>query len=115
MKTLITLQELAEADLRGYNEIWLTSAKALAESGHPEEELCLWRARQHVTHDMLSEGTHDQNARRIWLVVDDLDDPAQVLDMENQVRQALQTRGLEGEFYPAERGDSHEPSGAAML
>ena len=37
MKTVITLQELAEADLRPYNEVWLTSAEALAESGHNED------------------------------------------------------------------------------
>ncbi|MFJ3487381.1 hypothetical protein ACIPL1_28760 [Pseudomonas sp. NPDC090202] len=104
MKTVITLQELAEADLRPYSEIWLTSAEALAESGHSEDELCLWRSSQYFTHDMLSEGTHEQNVAGVWLVVDDIDDPEQVLEMEADVRQRLQTLGLKGEFYPADIG-----------
>ena len=107
MKTVITLQELAEADLRPYKEVWLTSAQALAESGHGEDELCLWRSEEAFTHDMLSEGTHDQNLHGVWLVVDDIDDPEQVLDIENDVRQRLQNLGLKGEFYPAEVGDGH--------
>ena len=111
MKTVITLQELAEADLRPYNEVWLTSAEALAESGHNEDELCLWRSNDTFTHDMLSEGTHDQNVRGIWLVVDDIDDPEQVLDIEEDLRQRLQAMGLKGEFYPAELGDSHASAG----
>jgi hypothetical protein len=105
MKTVITLNELAEADLRPYKEVWLTSAEALAESGHNEDELCLWRAEQAFTHDMLSEGTHDQNIAGVWLVVDDIDDPDQVLDMETDVRDRLETLGLKGEFYPAQRGE----------
>jgi hypothetical protein len=60
---------------------------------------------------MLSEGTHDQNVRGIWLVVDDIDDPEQVLDIEEDVRQRLQAMGLKGEFYPAESGDSHASAG----
>jgi len=107
MKTVITLQELAEADLRPYKEIWLTSAQALAETGHNEDELCLWRSDEAFTHDMLSEGTHDQNLVGVWLVVEDIDDRAEVLDVENDVRQRLQTLGLDGEFYPAEMGDGH--------
>lgn len=39
MKTVITQEELAEADLRPYKEVWLTSAEALAERGHNEDEL----------------------------------------------------------------------------
>ncbi len=106
MKTVITLEELAEADLRPYKEIWLTSPEAL-EGGHNEDELCLWRSDQTFTHDMLSEGTHDQNVTGVWLVVDDIDDPDQVLFIEDEVRLRLQTLGLKGEFYPAERGDGH--------
>jgi hypothetical protein len=109
MKTVITLNELAEADLRPYKEVWLTSAEALAESGHNEDELCLWRAEQAFTHDMLSEGTHDQNIAGVWLVVDDIDDPDQVLDMETDVRDRLETLGLKGEFYPAQRGEGPAP------
>jgi hypothetical protein len=104
MKTVITLQELAEADLRPYKEVWLTSAQALAESGHNEDELCLWRSNEALTHDMMSEGTHDQNLSGVWLVVDDIDDPEEVLDVENNVRQRLFDLGLKGEFYPAQTG-----------
>jgi len=111
MKTVITLQELAKADLRPYNEVWLTSAQALTDSGHNEEELCLWRSNGTFTHDMLSEGTHDQNVTGVWLVVDDIDDPQQVLDMEKDVRGCLPNNGSEGEFYPAEQGDSHAAEG----
>lgn len=107
MKALITLQELAEADLRPYKEIWLTSARAVAESGHQEDELCLWRSDMVFNHDMMSEGTHDQNLQGIWLVVDNLDDPDQVLEVEDEVRQRLIALNMEGEFYPAEVGDGH--------
>lgn len=105
MKPVITLNELAEADLRPYNEVWLTSAEALAEGGHSEDELCLWRAHQLFSHDMLSEGGHGQNVSSVWLVVENIDDPNQVLDMENEVRERLQVLGLKGEFYPAEIGN----------
>jgi hypothetical protein len=111
MKTVITLEELAEADLRPYKEVWLTTAQALAESGHNEDELCLWRSNDTFTHDMLSEGTHDQNVAGVWLVVDDIDDPDQVLDVEEEVRQRLQALGLKGEFYPAESGDTRSSMG----
>lgn len=111
MKTVITLEELAEADLRPYKEVWLTTAQALAESGHKEDELCLWRSNDTFTHDMLSEGTHDQNVAGVWLVVDDIDDPDQVLDVEEEVRQRLRTLGLEGEFYPAQTTEHHVSAG----
>lgn len=107
MKTVITLQELAEADLRPFKEVWLTSQQALADSGHSEDQLCLWRSELAFTHDMLSEGTHDQNLHAVWLVVGNIDDPDQVLDIESQLRQRLQELGLEGEFYPAQVGDRH--------
>lgn len=111
MKTVITQQEIADADLRPYKEIWLTSKLALTESGHTEGELCLWRAEEAFTHDMMSEGTHDQNLKRIWLSVDDLDDQKQVLEIENRVRQRLVEQDLNGEFYPAEVGEGHACEG----
>ncbi|WP_110947039.1 hypothetical protein [Pseudomonas bohemica] len=111
MKTVITQQELAEADLRPYKEVWLTSALALADSDHKEDELCLWRSDLAFTHDMMSEGTHDQNLKGVWLVVDDIDNPDQVLEIENEVRDRLQVLGVEGEFYPAEVGDGHASTG----
>jgi len=111
MKTVITLQELTKADLRPYKEVWLASPVALTEGGHAEDELCLWRAIQAVTHDMLSEGTHDQNVAGIWLGVDDIDDRQQVLAIEDILRLRLEDLNLEGEFYPAETGDSHATGG----
>ncbi len=111
MKTVITEQELAEADLRPYKEIWLTSTLALAETGHNEDELCLWRSELAFTHDMMSEGTHDQNLKGVWLVVDDIDNAEQVLEIENEVRERLRMLGLQGEFYPAEVGDGHTSQG----
>lgn len=107
MKTLISLAELADADLSAFNEIWLSSASSLAEHGPSEDQLCLWRANQLFTHDMLSEGTHGQNVTRVWLVPDDIDDSTAVLEIEDAVRGRLAELNLEGEFYPAEQGDSH--------
>jgi hypothetical protein len=105
MKTVITQSELAQADLRPYTEIWLTSPTAVREAGHTEDELCLWRANQVFSHDMLSEGTHGQNVMPIWLVLDNIDDPDQVLGVETMVRERLLAAGLDGEFYPAEVGE----------
>lgn len=110
MKTVITLQELTKADLRPYKEVWLASLVAL-KGGHAEDELCLWRASQAVTHDMLSEGTHDQNVAGIWLGVDNIDDRQQILAIEDILRLRLEDLNLEGEFYPAETGDSHATGG----
>lgn len=105
MKTVITLQEIADADLRPYTEVWLTSTTAIREAGHSEDELCLWRANQVFSHDMLSEGTHGQNVMPVWLVLDDIDNPEQVLEVETHIRERLLAAGLEGEFYPAEEGE----------
>jgi hypothetical protein len=107
MKTVITPEELFEADLRPYNEIWLASIQALAESGHSEDQLCLWRSNIVPSHEMLSEGSHGQNVSSVWLALDNIDDADQVLDMEELVRGRLESLGLKGEFYPAERGDTH--------
>jgi hypothetical protein len=107
MKTLISLAELSDADLSAFNEIWLSSASSLAEHGPKEDQLCLWRANQLFTHDMLSEGTHGQNVTRVWLVPDDIDDTANVMEIEDAVRARLTQLNLDGEFYPAEQGDTH--------
>lgn len=105
MNKVITLQELNEADLRFYKEIWLTSAQALADD-HKEAQLCLWRSTEAPTHDMLSEGTHDQNLESVWLVVDDIHDQQQVLEIKNHVQQRVLHLRLEGEFSPAEVDDA---------
>ncbi|WP_268800500.1 hypothetical protein [Pseudomonas huanghezhanensis] len=107
MKTLISLKELADADLKTFNEIWLSSAASLSEHGPSEDQLCLWRANQLFTHDMLSEGTHGQNVSRVWLVPDDIDAPANVMEIEQAVRARLAELEMEGEFYPAEQADTH--------
>lgn len=105
MKTVITLNELPNADLRTFTEVWLTTPTAVREPHHTDDELCLWRANQVFSHDMLSEGTHGQNVMPVWLVVDNIDNPDQVLEVETQVRERLLTAGLDGEFYPAEVGE----------
>lgn len=105
MKTMITLQELAGVDLRPYKEVWLTSTQAVADSGHKEDERCLWRAEEAFTHDMMSEGTHDQNLHAVSLVVDEIADPVRLQDIEQAVQKRLAELGLEGEFYPAQVGN----------
>ena len=98
MDKIITVDQLATTDLRAINEIWLGG------SG----ERCLWRGEQVFTHDMLSEGTHDQNTRRLQVKLDNLEDIAAIADIEAKVRDALQKMGMEGDFYPAERVGTHD-------
>ncbi|RMW29243.1 hypothetical protein ALO95_02148 [Pseudomonas syringae pv. antirrhini] len=99
MDKTITIDQLATTDLRSINEIWL---------GGTHTELCLWRGEQIFTHDMLSEGTHDQNVRRLCLQLVDPDDQAAVASVEVIVRERLEKMGSEGEFYPAENVDTHQ-------
>ncbi|MCQ2997117.1 hypothetical protein NLO88_23550 [Pseudomonas syringae] len=96
MDKMITADQLATTDLRTINEIWLIGPT----------ELCLWRAEQVFTHDMLSEGTHDQNSSRLWVKVGDTDDQPTVFDIEATVRDLLKNMGMEGEFYPAEQANT---------
>jgi translation elongation factor EF-Tu-like GTPase len=56
---------------------------------------------------MLSEGTHDQNTSRLQVKLDHTGDQAAVAEIEAKVRDLLQKLGMEGEFYPAERVDTH--------
>ena len=107
MKIVITESELSATEFRGASEIWLAAPDSplCADSGG--NELCLWRGEPMVSHDMLSEGTHEQNVRRIWMVVADIDDPECVLGAEQQVRAHLESLGMRGEFYPAEQIDTH--------
>lgn len=97
MDKTITVDQLATTDLSSINEIWL---------GGTHTQLCLWRGEQIVTHDMLSEGTHDQNARRLCLQLVNPDDQAAVASVEVIVRERLE--GREGEFYPAEDVDTYQ-------
>jgi hypothetical protein len=97
MDKMITVDQLATTDLRTINEIWLDGTNGL----------CLWRGEQVFTHDMLSEGTHDQNTSRLQVKLDHTGDQAAVAEIEAKVRDLLQKMGMEGEFYPAERVDTH--------
>lgn len=90
---MITVDQLATTDLRTINEIWLGES----------DGLCLWRGEQMFTHDMLSEGTHDQNTRRLVVKLDSLDDQAAIIRIETQVRALLRKMGMNGDFYPAQR------------
>jgi hypothetical protein len=108
MSTFISLEQLATADLRMINEIWLMPAQAPPQNGPPQASLCLWRGEQLFTHDMMSEGTHGQNVNRLCLPVDDIEDQAIVRAIEQRVRQRLTQMDMQGEFYPAEQADTHQ-------
>lgn len=99
MDKTITVDQLATTDLESINEIWL---------GGTHTELCLWRVEQVFTHEMMSEGTHDQNARRLCVQLVNADDQAAVASVEALARERLKSMGKEGEFYPAEEADTHQ-------
>ena len=98
MDKTITIDQLATTDLRSINEIWL---------GETHTQLCLWRGEQVFTHEMMSEGTHDQNVRRLCLQLDNPDDQATVASVEVIVREQLKRIRKVGEFYPAEEANTH--------
>lgn len=92
MDKTITVDQLAATDLRAVNEIWI---------GETHTQLCLWRGEQVFTHEMLSEGTHDQNVQRLCLQLLDPDDKGAVKSVELIVRERLEKIGKKGDFYPA--------------
>ncbi len=98
MDKTITVDQLATTDLGSISEICL---------GGTHTQLCLWRGEQVFTHEMMSEGTHDQNVRRLCLQLIDPDDQAAVVSVELIVRERLKEIGKQGEFYPAEEADTH--------
>lgn len=98
MDKTTTVDQLASTDLRSINEIWL---------GGTHTQLCLWRGEQVFTHEMMSEGTHDQNVRRLCLQLINQGDQAAVASVELIVRERLKGIGKQGEFYPAEEADTH--------
>ncbi|KQM50716.1 hypothetical protein ASE80_07160 [Pseudomonas sp. Leaf15] len=98
MDKTIRLDQLAATDLGSINEIWL---------GGTHTQLCLWRGEQVFTHEMMSEGTHDQNVQRLCLQLVNADDQAAVAHVEAMVRERLKKTGKEGVFYPAEQADTH--------
>ncbi|MGK9419331.1 hypothetical protein ACSSUR_24765 [Pseudomonas cedrina] len=99
MDKTITVDQLAATDLGSINEIWL---------GATHTQLCLWRGERVFTHEMMSEGTHDQNVRRLCLQLVNLEDQAAVANVEVIVRERLKAMGREGEFYPAEEADTYQ-------
>lgn len=99
MDKIITVDQLATTDLGSINEIWL---------GGTHAQLCLWRGEQVFTHEMLSEGTHDQNVQRLCLQSVNPEDQAAVASVELIVRERLKKKGKKGEFYPAEETDTHQ-------
>ncbi|WP_434563096.1 hypothetical protein J3P95_11175 [Pseudomonas sp. Z5-35] len=99
MDKTITVDQLATTDLRSFNEIWLDGTHT---------QLCLWRGAQVFTHEMMSEGTHDQNVRSLCLQWVNLDDQVAVASIELLARERLKEIGKEGEFYPAEEADTHQ-------
>ncbi|HEX8593440.1 MAG TPA: hypothetical protein VF682_09195 [Pseudomonas sp.] len=108
MNNVISPEQLATVDLRMINEIWLSAAEVPQADDAGQPTLCLWRGEQLFTHDMMSEGTHGQNVNRLWLCVDELDNEALVGSIEESVRQRLAQMDMHGEFYPAQRADTHE-------
>lgn len=98
MDKTITVDQLATTDLGSINEIWLSGTHT---------RLCLWRGEHVFTHEMMSEGTRDQNVRRLCVKVVNHDDQAAVANVELMVRERLEKMGKEGEFYPAEEADTH--------
>ncbi|VVM80420.1 hypothetical protein PS664_02258 [Pseudomonas fluorescens] len=99
MDKTITVDQLDSTDLGSINEIWL---------GVTHTQLCLWRGEQVFSHEMMSEGTHDQNVRRLCVQLVNPDDQATVARVEIMVREQLKKSGKEGEFYPTEEVDSHQ-------
>ena len=87
METIHTdLAGLHRGELDGCSEVWLA-----------QPQQCLWRAVQVVSHEMMSEGTHEQNLRRVYVHTSPLGDAAEV---ERQVRQRIRESGRNGEFHP---------------
>lgn len=94
MDKTITVDKLTTTDLESINEIWL---------GGTHTQLCLWRGEQAFTHEMMSEGTHDQNIRRLCLQLVDPDDQAAVASVEAIVRERLKEMGRRASFIPLRR------------
>ena len=101
MNIAIEEAHINTVDLRGATELWLVPPDAPDESDSPSEGLCLWRGRPVVSHDMLSEGTHEQNVRRVWVRVAQPAAQTTVARLRAAVEQRLAEQDLHGEFLPA--------------
>jgi hypothetical protein len=107
MNIAIDEAHINTADLRGAVELWLIAPEADPEADpHAQESLCLWRGLPVVSHDMLSEGTHEQNVRRVWLRVAEPAAPATAARLRPAVEQRLREQQLEGEFFPTQSAAS---------
>jgi hypothetical protein len=104
MNISIDETNISTLDLRGAVELWLVAPGASPEASDEPEGLCLWRGRPVVSHEMLSEGTHEQNVRRVWLQVADPQVPATAARLRPAIEQRLLEQQLEGEFFPTEAG-----------
>lgn len=99
----IQQQDIETTNLRTVSEIWLAGPACTFSVESEVDTRCLWRGRPIVSHDMLSEGTHEQNVQRLWLLVTDVTDNAQLAQVEARLRTVLEQQNMEGEFYPAEQ------------
>lgn len=106
MKVVIKAVDIPRTDFSSASEIWVADLNAALDVENTDDGLCLWRGQPVVTHDMLSEGTHEQNVRRIWLQVPHIEDREAVAAIEQALRERLGAQRLSGEFYPAQRGDT---------
>jgi hypothetical protein len=109
MPLRIQQQDIERANLRTVSEIWLAGPACTYDVESEVDTLCFWRGRPAVSHDMLSEGTHEQNVQRLWLVVNDVTDDVEVRAAEGLLRAALEKQNMEGEFYPAEQKNTTAP------
>jgi hypothetical protein len=112
MNVIINTTDIARTDLRSASEIWVADLKAELDLDTTEAGLCLWRGEPVVTHDMLSEGTHEQNLRRLWLHVADIGASAEIKPIEEALRERLTAQGLQGEFYPAQQAGDFDSADA---
>ncbi|WP_213880253.1 hypothetical protein [Pseudomonas sp. dw_358] len=108
MKVVIKAVDIPRTDFSAASEIWVAPLNAALAADNTDDGLCLWRGTPVVTHDMLSEGTHEQNLRRIWLQVPHTEDKQAVEGIEQALRARLQAQQLSGEFYPAQRSERFE-------
>jgi hypothetical protein len=112
MNVVIKASDINRTDFRSASEIWVAPLNEALAPEDTEQSLCLWRGEPVVTHDMLSEGTHEQNIRRWWVPVSDIDDQQAVQTVEHALRQRLQEQQLDGEFYPAQRTEQFQDGDA---
>jgi len=102
MNIAIDEAHINTADLRGAVELWLVPPQADPQASTHPAGVCLWRGRPVVSHDMLSEGTHEQNVRRVWLRVDQPEAAETAARIRPALEQRLREQGVEGEFFPAD-------------